>query len=205
MTQTTTRISTLRESIEELRTEDYDAVSGHVTKIYLDPERGTVHATQLDQNGWPARAHHNIDQCILVVEGNAIPSSVVSAVLVVEDEILALLGFYLGTEWDGSNHVGQWAEGAWDAMCALDTAIERQEITCYWDAGDWLAEGEDELIAALRSGQTPEEVAATVHLGDDHSGRVRLDDVISYLAGLPVDEDTDPMTHETRTFNNEEG
>ena len=59
--------------------------------------------------------------------------SVLSSLREGEDVWLAWSESYLGSEWDGRNLVGSWA----DTDAVLDYEWDGSELSHYWDAADW--------------------------------------------------------------------
>jgi len=183
---------TLNASIQSLRNDDYSApCSGYRQDLYIDPEKHTVYVFTCVGAGIPAAAWHNRQVQILRIPADAIAESVCNAVLMVEERLAELCDRYLGSEWDGSNHVGRWAE---DGGGVLEWVGDRiPEIACYWDAGDWFSgDGtDDDIRARLRSGKKPQEILADLYLGDESIGEVREADALEWIKGLAAETDDD--------------
>ncbi len=112
-----------------------------------------------------------------------------------EDELVAVSDAYLGSEWDGSNHIGQWSDDGrdYDGPCAeLCEAWSRavdHGLPSYWDAGDWFGpagDGWGELCEAYgvdphRALGTDEERAAAV---EDLRRAIRKEGTDEPVAGI---------------------
>ena len=182
-TETTTVIrQALIDSIESLKTEDFSVCSGFKTDIYLDPETERIY-TFVGSNSTPMSAYHNIDRHILRVGDGAISASVYNAIKDVEDDLHDLLDLYNGSEWNGSNHIGQWSEKATELNLRIDDKLFQAEIASYWDAGDWFSPIAGDLKAEWESGKTAEQIIDEQGCGDEIDGMCDQNEAIDWLEG----------------------
>ena len=180
-TEATTEIcQNLIDSIEALKDEDYSVCSGFRTDIYLDPEEGKVY-TFVGSNSHPRSAHHNIDRHILRVDDGAIAESVYDAVKSIESNLDDLLDLYLGSEWNGSNDIGQWDERSVELEEYIAEALSSNPIASYWLPGDWFEGIMDELKTSWAEGKTAIAIIDEQGCGDTQDGMVDRDDAIAWL------------------------
>jgi hypothetical protein len=169
---------TLIDSIESLKDEDFDTPSGFKTDIYLDPEAEKVY-TFVGNNSYPRDAHHKIDLRILTVHSGAIPASVYCAIKAIEDILDELIALYKGSEWNGSNHIGQWEPEVDDALEFIHQ-VDHQ-IGHYWEPSDWFGPVMSDLKSAWKEGKTAEETIDLEGCGNDQDGMVDRAVAIAWL------------------------
>lgn len=171
--------SALSASISEIG--NYDFSGEWKTDIYLDPEARRLY-TFTDTNCFPVTAYHSIDQLILTVYPTAIASSVESHLKSIESTLLALLDEYQGSEWNGSNHIGQWSLKGKELMEYLDQLPV--EIASYWEPNDWFEPVISELKAKWESGMTAQQIIDSEHCGDDADGQCDPTKAVGWLEDL---------------------
>jgi hypothetical protein len=176
----------LMASIEDLRKGDYShACSGYKMDLYLDPEDYTVYIFETVGSGWPMRAHNGIVRGLLTIPQDAIPDSLADAVSGMIDRLIDICVRFRGTKWDGNNNVGDWGDEDGDDFEKDDLADLHyqdeclRQIVCHWDAKEWFAYDWAPVDELIIKGETAEEIAASVHLGD--SGEVRESDAIEAI------------------------
>ena len=180
-TETTTEIcQNLIDSIESLKDEDYSVCSGFRTDIYLDPEEGKVY-TFVGSNSHPRSAHNNIDRHVLRVDDGAIAESVYDAVKSIESNLNDLLDLYNGSEWNGSNHIGQWDESANDLHERIIESLTESPIASYWLPGDWFEGVMNELKTSWTEGKTAIAIIDEQGCGNSVDGMVDRGEAISWL------------------------
>jgi hypothetical protein len=106
--------------------------------LVLDPERRAVYPFTTIGSGWPTNVFHG--RAIALNVPAAADLASVEQVLRSRDGALAeLLDAYVGTRWDGCNHVGVWS-GEFDARREREEALEEalKDAARVWPASDWL-------------------------------------------------------------------
>lgn len=179
MSQTTE--TQLLASTQELAERGYThPVSGYRIELYLDPENCTVYTFDYVGAGVPMLAWHRRHRWICTIPDRAIPESVAEVVTAHVGHLVALCERYLGTEWDGHNLVGQWAD---PEDCDPDLPID---FACYWDPDDWFSgDGTDTEIRELAAqGHTPADIMAKLYLGDQYNGEVEPEAALKYVTEL---------------------
>lgn len=191
MSQTTE--TQLLASILELAERDYNhPISGYRIELYLDPENCIVYTFDCVGAGVPMLAWHRRHRWICTIPDRAIPESVAEVVTAHVGHLVALCERYLGTEWDGSNHVGRWAEPYEPSYFDCEPGLD---FACYWDPGDWFSgDGTDTEIRELAAqGHTPADIMAELYLGDQYNGQVEPEAALEYVTEL-VAEHTGPLS-----------
>ena len=183
MATATLEKTALQLSIEDLGSENFNVAYGQKTDIYLDPEKKAVY-TFVGSNSSPMDAFHNIDLLLMRVHNGSIASSVQAAIENISENIGSVIDLYLGTEWDGSNHVGRWDEGLCDELECLQEKLSLTPAACYWDASEWFGPVVDDLKAEWKSGKTADQIIDGQNLGDDCDGEVDRDEAIAWLNGM---------------------
>jgi len=133
---------------EELDTEAYSQTGGWKIELYLVPSKetddGAPKVVEFQRNGpgTPAPAYHRRWRHITTVPAKTVGESVLRWLQSVEDVLLALDEHYLGSEWDGHNHIGKWNWGPDDDEdLAFESALDpRDAFEHYWEAGDWFVD-----------------------------------------------------------------
>lgn len=172
--------SALVKSIEALSDYDFDCVSGFSTKIYLNPEAEKIEVFQDSNNSMPMKAYHHEWLHICNIPSVSVPDSVVSALLEIEDALESAIESYEGTEWNGSNHVGQWSWNEDDSMHFAQLTSELS-FASYWEPGDWFESCMGELKKEWESGKTAEQIIDGQHLGDSADGMCDRPAAIEWL------------------------
>jgi|GEM_PF-1500036 len=150
-------------------------------------------------NSWPARVHHG--RAIMVGELAGTDGAAVEEILRAHEDLLrAIDSAYLGTRWDGSNHVGVWKPGDIEGETADDAPAEQlrealAEAASYWDAENWLSADLSDvarkLYAELAEGKsTLAYAAAEVATARDQDALIDLEDVDRLLESLLDDAAT---------------
>lgn len=116
------------------------ADSGWRHYLYFDPTERRISLHRQYGNGTTAAVFHKCALLLRLPE-NAVGEHV-RDVLESPDFgrlIRELCALYEGTEWDGNNYVGRWADD--EKKHALEDQIEElfAEILTYWNATDWLS------------------------------------------------------------------
>lgn len=168
----------LLNSIAELAERDYNhPISGYRIEVYLNPENHEVYTFDFVGSGVPTAAWHHRHVWICTIPDRAIPESVVEVLSGYVGHLVAICDNYLGTYWDGSNHVGRWA----------DTPREPDHpfnFSCYWDPSVWFESSEGEILAMSAAGHTPNDILAKLHLGDPFNGEVERGAALEYVTEL---------------------
>lgn len=180
MTKTIFDKAAFEASIKNISEMDFDAPSGFGHTVYFDPEASEVIALLLGQSETPVHAYNNIYQTVLDVPANAIAQSVAEALTELADDIEWLAEGWQGTRWDGSNHIGVWADNR-----ASDFSEKilggYLDITTYWEPGDWFEPVMGELKDLWAEGKTAEQIIDEQDLGDTANGICDRDAAIKWL------------------------
>jgi hypothetical protein len=191
-TATTATKTALEQSIEDLAQADYNVPSGYVTRIYLDPEAGTVYAFASDSSSQPKAAYDGVDRLIVSVNDRAVPQSVADAMPL--DTLRDMLGCYGGTEFDGRNYRGTWSDAEyWNQGGYIELDELQQAIAYYWDPGEWFDPVISDLKAAWANGDTSAEIIDTQNL-DSGDAVCDRDAAIEWLESMFIqwaDENND--------------
>lgn len=102
-----------------------------------------------------------------------------------EDELRRISAAYLGSEWDGSNHRGRWADHIGDEAQWFDMA----NVASYWDACDWFQDLDADSLLIDYSTLT-DAVAGEIDNARSESTYLEPDEVESVLrskASLALD------------------
>ena len=167
-----------------------DRPSGMRHSLYLDPEAREVSTFSVVGSGQPIAAFHGRALMISIPVG--VRGSDLADWLEGErDAIGEIFADYLGSEWNGNNHVGRWrVPGDYcdmpdhvDAVCKLELSLGEAELPTLWPAGDYLAAGDytDRELELLTTPEGREELAEELIAGADHSVVLDRDDLIEYL------------------------
>lgn len=182
---------TLLASIAELAERDYNhPISGYRVELYLDPENHRVYTFDYVGSGVPMAAWHHRHRWVCTIPDRAIPESVAEVVANHVGHLVAICEQYEGTVWDGSNHIGQWADP--EGAGYFDTATPL-EFACFCDPADWFGgDGTDTMIRELAAkGHSPADIMAGLYLGDPYNGEVEEGAALEYVAELVAEH-----THE---------
>ena len=105
-----------------------ESASGNI-EIYMDVQIG---------NGCPMSAWNNRWYTLGSVGTECEPESLQNELEQFEDEYREIDDAYLGSEWNGNNHIGQWDQAAiynsnWDNIAMQ----ARENCNQFWSATDW--------------------------------------------------------------------
>jgi hypothetical protein len=146
---------------------------------YLNPIDGCIEPW-LETGGIPKNAYHGIWVKIMTAPADAIPESVVNALLRLEDQLVYdCEENFRGTEWDGNNYIGIWGDKP-------NYPFEYElEVGVFWDPEDWFDVYDLQRIQRKwkEEGMTAAQIIDSEDLGD-HNGKVRRDDAIQWLQNL---------------------
>src|SRR5690348_7086271 len=80
--------------------------------VILDAEGDEIRVYTFNAigSGTPMSVWHNRHRMIATVDVQTVPDALLEALREHEDTIRAIAARYLGTEWDGSNHIGRWSD-----------------------------------------------------------------------------------------------
>ena len=129
-------------------------VSGARNVLYYDPEDNSAYVfSYVGNSSWPMEAHNNIHVCIGNVDAKTSEESLQEWCQAHADSFDALGECYMGTEWDGSNHVGSWTEDRESIEQSLSDALDEADLPTYWDAEEWMhGDWRGVCLGALASG-----------------------------------------------------
>jgi hypothetical protein len=191
-------------SIDDLADEDYVCHSGWHNDIYLDPGTGKVYTFYTD-NAVPISAYNGIDQRIYRVHRDAVPTSVRDNILSMGEWLSDMLESFVGTEWDGSNHIGVWKESTDDLHWRepFDRHFEEHiQIKYYSDPDEWFTD--QDLKKLWRDGETPPGVLDKSCL-DNGDSCCKESDALAYLQAKwdewQAEEDALPSEPDDFTYN----
>jgi len=154
------------------------SVSGTQVSLYLIPadetSSGVAKVTTVRNvgPGCPEPAWHSRWHCLGNLSVDFIAESLVEVLESQRDTLEQIAASYLGSEWDGSNHVGRWRE--W-----LDGIEIDLECETYWPASDWLGQ------------TTLEETARDVLDLGDGTIETAVDEILHYAEGTARLEESD--------------
>jgi hypothetical protein len=170
----------LMKSIESVGAEEFN--SEFSTGVYLSGEKGIVYSF-LKTGGIPSGVYNNLDVEIMSVpSGHVIGDTVLAALQGHAEEIQELLSSYQGSEWDGSNHRGQWNSQAleWFSECVAPQLS--CEVGSYWNASDWFEPVIGELKDRWEAGETVEAIIDSENLGtNDQDGCCDKQEAVDWL------------------------
>ena len=141
-------------------------ITNHAWKcdVYLIPSLETGAEPEITTHegignlGTPMPAWHNLWHYLGRLPAACVGDSALAMLEDLEDTILQIDKAYLGSEWDGSNHVGKW-----DLNEDFDYHLEQKwteaaaEVAQYWLAGDWYVnDGRTWVDYAAEMGLDPE-------------------------------------------------
>lgn len=131
----------------------YNAPQYNSVSVYLDPEsdpprvwtEGHVGTAATPFSVW----HHRAVELPVGAEPCTVGEDLQRFLTGIEDLLLALVECYQGSEWDGSNHIGQWDdERQVELLEQIRDEAGQAHIAAYWAAGDWLIHTTPQEIAA---------------------------------------------------------
>ena len=133
-------------SLPEPSALDTEGTSGYRVELYLIPaaENGGVPEIVVHGGygniGTPMRAFDGRWQYVLGYGDDVYGASVRDALVLYRETLTAISDGYVGSEWTGSKHVGEWREEAVEESRSLRDRLPPY-LTHYWDASDYLAHG----------------------------------------------------------------
>jgi len=158
-------------------------------KIYLFPNVGS---------GWPMMAHNSRHLCLGSVNVDFVAESLVEKLESQKEKLLKIAGCYEGSEWDGSNHIGHWADAEW-----IDETIHYLDLECeyYCDAGDWMGNESSASICDQLDDHNFDIQSMSESIVDEAEGEARLDvddvaEVIRSRMGDHLNELRDTLQNE---------
>ncbi len=168
--------STLHDSIHDSILNAGKAVHpNYATVYYLDPENRVIEPYTVIGAGIPAPAYHGIWVKIFSAPAGAIPESVVTNLLRIEDQLIYDCENFQGTEWDGHNHIGVWRNKP-------DYSVRQFEIGSFWDPCDWFEPVLQDLREKWENGMNAAQIIDSEDLGNIYDGMVDRDAAIEWLA-----------------------
>ena len=123
---------------------------------------GILASVSVGNGGCPEPAWHDRWKCIGRVPEDAVGESVLAMLGEYESDLLDLAAAYEGSQWDGNNHVGSWA----DDGVSLD--LPWHDVAQWWDPWDWF------------QGQSWVDVCTLAHI-DPERGAACLDELVAAL------------------------
>jgi len=172
---------------DDLDTAHFDHTSGRCIRLFLIPaeesKNGLPTVTAFDHvgAGCPEPAWHGRWAAIGSIGPQIVGESVLRTLEILIDDLLAVAERYLGSEWDGNNHVGRWR--GQEAGMELDRwEDERADWQCYWDAGDYYGQ------ACLRW----EDLCEQTKVDPERALTAKWEDAVDAVAAtLAADEEDD--------------
>lgn len=154
--------------------ETHGSVSGTQVTLYLipaDETRNGVAEVSIFSSvgpGCPEPAWHSRWHCLGSLPVEYCAESLVEVLESQRDTLEQIAASYLGSKWDGSNHVGRWCE--W-----LDGVDLDLECETYWFADDWLSHTtRDETVRDVLDLGDGTIESAVAEILDDAEGTARL-------------------------------
>jgi hypothetical protein len=169
-------MNTLHESILQAG----EAVSSrYAVSYYLNPIGQVIEPYTVVGAGIPRAAYHNIWVEVFTAPADAIPQSVVENLLAIEDQLIYDCQHnWLGTEWNGFNHVGLWKEKP-NYPWAYNF-----EIACFWDPADWFEPVLGDLKTKWQKGINATSIVDSEDLGNIYDGMVDREEAIQWLENM---------------------
>lgn len=131
---------------------------GESAAVVFDPSGRHFYVFTSIGSGTPSPVWHH-RQVEFPVPASASLEAVEAVLRTLEATTEALAACYLGSEWDGHNHVGSWMEGYNAHLDVLEEAAKG--VATYWEADNWLdgdpGAVQKEIENLLRAGKTIEE------------------------------------------------
>lgn len=164
-------------------------------RIFLDPENGRVYTFGCIGSGSPAKAYHGIHRTLGQVPVDADPDSVRDLLQAQESKILGIQERYLGTEWDGHNHVGKWED---DDREDFEEQLDLEGVATFWDASDFFYADPDTVLGELLKAESLESyVDAEIESAAGQQVLLKRSDCLETLRQL--------LTEEIERLNDDEG
>jgi hypothetical protein len=172
--------------------ETHGSISGTQVSLYLIPADETnsgVAEVTIFRNvgpGCPEPAWNNRWHCLGSLAVDFVADSLVEVLESQRDTLEHIAASYLGSRWNGSNHVGRWAESVDDIQIELDCET-------YCPASDWLGCDWPSVDREILSAESLESMAEDIV--DDAAGtaRLMLDDVLDCLIQRASDLKTEKL------------
>jgi hypothetical protein len=159
--------------------------------VILYPEDNRVETFGRISNEVPTSAYHQRARTLVSYTNNLVEDSVEEYLKDHVDEIKEIAKWYRGSDWDGNNWVGDWADEAEDLLQefedAFHWAVQEMEIHGYWDAHEWLfADKSSSMTYALRQDRDKalDDLLAIALSDDVHLRRGDLDRALDDLAAV---------------------
>jgi len=150
--------------------------------------------------GWPMDYHLHQTVRVLSVPQDAIPTSVRDAVTGIAGQLESLCDTYLGTQWNGHNHVGQWSDDAVEIRQYIEDHWD-PEIDCTMDPDDWFGDDWDQLARDVQSGLTPEQIVDASDHTDGHGNQmINRDNAVRYIRDHLDELMAEGITHPSRVM-----
>lgn len=173
--------------------DEYGAQYNQV-QVILDPAKRKVYTFGQIGAGTPGPVWHGRHRVIASLRPDFVGETLEDVLRGHESDLAAVADAYLGDEWDGSNHVGRWAEDVADLVLPIEDSVEHGDaVARYWDAGDYLAGDTASVIAnAFSHKGIGAAAAAEVADAKSNGAHIRLDDAEKYIRSL-VEERIDDL------------
>jgi len=170
--------------------------------LYLDPETRRVSHYEQYGDGTPMPVHHG--RALLIDLPRSVVGTAVREVLTGDDccrLLIAICDRYIGSEWNGSNHVGRWQGEDDEYGTELQDMVERvkalfEGLPSYWSAGSYLTpvwnQEEADNIRRLLADKPLDKIVEDLMMDARSAGAyLEADDLLAtleeLLAEYPVD------------------
>lgn len=160
------------------------------THLILNPEDRHIYSTtSYGGNTRTMDEHHVRHLRIATVNSDVDTDALIDWLVAHDGKIEALCDQYDGTEWNGNNRVGCWADYdntvamlVMDLSDGIDNAIAGEDIATYWDARSWCDGDWAQTLADVRNSDDLDDLAQDyVNAASINGQLLRLDDVRSVL------------------------
>lgn len=118
--------------------------------LFINPEQRRCYVDARYVGSIPAPVYHRREVSI-PVPANIRAQDLRDYLALSQDLLQAICDAYLGTEWDGNNHVGRWEESEYRerAEFELGEGIDQNCHSGWTDAVQWLSGSEDEILGEM--------------------------------------------------------
>lgn len=160
--------------------EAHGSISGTQVSLYLIPaeetRNGVAEVTTFSNvgPGCPEPAWHSRWHCLGSLSVDFVAESLVEVLESQRDTLEQIAASYLGSEWNGNNHVGRWYGD-------LDGVEIDLDCETYCDPDEWLGCDLPRTDREILSAESLESLAEDIVHDADGTARLILDDVLDYL------------------------
>jgi len=167
-------------------------------RLILDPANGGDVSGWYERGAVPFRVWHQLERVVLDVRYDVLAEELQEWLEADEQQarLAVIVAAYRGQRWDGSNHVGQWADDehedeATSPACvateelqvAFDRAAENGDFCRGWAAGDWFQGTPWAVQERLSEGATVPEIVEELQHEADLERVFFTDDLEEYVNG----------------------